>query len=448
MSTRPTPSDRDRRQILSLAWPVILNNLLLTFVWIVDMVMVGRLGPTAVAAVGVSGQMFNMVMAITLAVTTGTISLVARYIGAGDKGRASAVLGQSLLLGVVLSGFLMLPVLVWSEGLFRLFGAEASVTRVGAPYLRIVAAGTIFLVAALVSASALRGAGDTKTPLIVSVAANLVNVFLNYALIFGKFGMPRLEVAGAGIATVTAFVLEAVTFLVLLRRGSLVLNLPKGSFRLEREMAAKTLRIGSPSAVEQGIIQAGYLWYMSVITGYGTDPLAAYMIGVNIMSLSFMPGFGFSVAASALVGQSLGANRPEAAESQGWECSKMALWVMSAVGVALFAAARPIALIYVSDARVVALTAEFVRILAVCQPAMALHMSLAGSLVGAADTRWPLYGSFIGMYLVRMPLALLAAHAFGLSITWIWLIILADHYGKALVLFLRFLSGRWKGIAV
>jgi putative MATE family efflux protein len=412
------------------------------------MVMVGRLGPSAVAAVGVSGQMFNMVMAMTLAVTTGTIALVARYTGAGEKDRASAVLGQSLLLGAIVSGFLMLPVLVWGEGLFRLFGAEASVTRVGAPYLRIVAAGTVFLVAALVSSSALRGAGDTKTPLIVSVAANLVNVFLNYALIFGKFGMPRLEVAGAGIATVTAFVLEAVTFLALLRRGSLVLSLPKGSLRLEREIAAKTLRIGSPSAVEHGIIQAGYLWYMSVITGYGTDPLAAYMIGVNIMSLSFMPGFGFSVAASALVGQSLGAKQAEAAESLGWECSKMALWVMSGVGVALFAAARPIALIYVSDARVVALTAEFVRILALCQPAMALHMALTGALVGAADTRWPLYGSFMGMYLVRMPLALLAAHAFGLSITWIWLIILADHYGKALVLFLRFLSGRWRTIAV
>ena len=276
----------------------ILNNILLTFVWIIDMVMVGRLGPTAVAAVGVSGQMFNLIMAVSMAVTTGTIALAARFTGAAETEKANAVLGQSLVLGVLLSVFLIVPGFIGSQSLFRLFGAEASVIRVGAPYLRIVLAGTAFLVAALVSSSALRGAGDTRTPLIISVAANVVNMLLNYALIFGKFGMPRLEVVGAGIATVVAFFLEAAAFLVLFRKGTLILALSRKAFRLEREMAARLFRIGAPSAVEQGIVQIGFLWYMAVIARYGTNPLAAYMIGVNIMSLSFMPGFGFSVAAS------------------------------------------------------------------------------------------------------------------------------------------------------
>jgi len=434
--------------ILSLAWPVIINNILLTFVWMVDMIMVGRLGPTAVAAVGVSGQMFNMVMAITLAVTTGTIALVARFTGAREKEKANTVLGQSLLMGAVFSVVLMLPGLAGSEHFFRLFGAEASVAEIGVPYLRIVLAGTIFLVIALVSSSALRGAGDTKTPLIISVAANLIHVVLNYALIFGKFGMPRLEVTGCGIATATTFVLEALAFLVLLRRGNLALSLPKRMFAVEKDIAKKTLRIGTPSAIEQGIMQLGYLWYLAIITRYGTEPLAAYTIGVNIMSLSFMPGFGFSVAASALVGQHLGAKEGGLAASKGRECVRIALWAMSAIGVVLFLAARPIALVYVTDARVVELTALFVRILAVCQPAMALHMTLAGALVGAADTRWPLYASFIGMYFIRIPLALFAAYGLGLSITWIWLIILADHYGKSAVLIFRFLSGKWRQIAI
>jgi putative MATE family efflux protein len=210
----------------------------------------------------------------------------------------------------------------------------------------------------------------------------------------------------------------------------------------------KTLRIGSPTAIEQGLLQLGYLWYLAMVTRYGTDPLAAYTIGVNIMSLSFMPGFGFSVAASTLVGQSLGAKDPDAAASQGWKCSTMALWTMSAIGVLLFIAARPTALIYVSEEGVVAHTANFVRILAACQPAMALHYSLSGALIGAADTRWPLYGSFVGMYLIRLPLALVATYILGVSIIWIWLIILADHYAKAVVLSLRFLSGKWKRIAL
>ncbi len=438
----------DRKLILSLAWPVILNNLLLTFVWMVDMVMVGRLGSTAVAAVGVSGQMFNIIMAITLAVTTGTVALVARYTGANESESANTVLGQSLLLAVIFSIFLMIPPLAASETFFRVFGAEADVSRVGAPYLRIVSVGTIFIVIALVCSSALRGAGDTKTPLVISVSANVLKIVLNYFLIFGKLGAPKLGVTGAAIATVIAFFAEAAACLVVLSGGKAVLTLPRRFFRLEKEIAVKTLRIGSPSAIDQGLMQLGYLWYLAVVTRYGTGPLAAYTIGVNIMSLSFMPGFGFSVAASTLVGQALGAKKHDVAASQGWECSKMALWTMSLVGVILFVAARQTALIYVSEGGVVAHTANFVRILALCQPAMAIHYSLTGALIGAADTRWPLYGSFVGMYLFRLPLAMLASYILGLNVIWIWLVILADHYAKALVLSLRFLSGKWKRIAV
>jgi putative MATE family efflux protein len=444
----PASATKLRKQIFSLAWPVILNNILLTFVWIIGMIMVGKLGSTAVAAVGISGQMFNMVMAITLAVTTGTIALVARYIGSKEKERADAVLGQSLLLSLLLSAALTIPTFVMSESFFRLFKADPAVMQVGVPYLRVVAASTVFLVIGLVCSAALRGAGDTKTPLIITVAANVVNVGINYVLIFGKLGMPALGVVGAGIAALVTYFLEAVAFLFLLMRGKLALSLSLKTLRFERVLMLRTIRIGTPSAIEQGLLQLGFLWYMGVITRYGTEPLAAYTIGVNIMSLSFMPGFGFSVAASALVGQSLGAKEAASASSQGWECTRLATWTMSVLGVILFLAARPTALVYVDEPAVVAQTADFVRILALCQPAMAIHYALTGALTGAADTRWPLYGSMIGMFLIRLPLALLVSRVLGLGVNWVWLIILADHYGKALVLALRFASGKWKAIKV
>jgi putative MATE family efflux protein len=412
------------------------------------MIMVGRLGPTAVASVGVSGQMFNMILAVSLAVTNGTIALVARYVGAEENDLACDVLGQSLVLGVILSVPLMMPGVFAGAWLFRFFGAEPSVAEVGVPYLRLVMLGTPFLVITLVVSSALRGAGDTKTPLYISVTANVFNMILNYALIFGKFGLPRLEVFGAGIATITTISLEAAAFAIILWKGNLVLSLPRKLLHLERTVAFKIFRIGTPSAIEQGVIQGARLWYMAIIAQYGTDPLAAYMIGVSILSLSFMPGFGFSVAASTLVGQSLGAKEPAAAESYGWEATKLATIVMSLLGLVLFVAARPIALIYVKEESVIAFTVIFVRILAVCQPAMGIGFTLGGALVGAADTRWPLYSSLVGMYLFRMPLALLAAEVFGLDITWVWMVILADHYGKAVILFLRFLSGKWKKIEV
>jgi putative MATE family efflux protein len=449
--TKPSiPPGSSRSQILTLAWPVILNNLLLTFVWIVDMMMVGRLGPQAVAAVGVSGQMFNMVMVISLAVSNGTIALVARYIGAEEPEQANTVLGQSLVLGTILSIPLMLPGILAAENLFEFFGAEAEVVDVGVPYLRLVLLGTPLIVAALVVSSALRGAGDTKTPLVISVAANVINLILNYALIFGKFGLPRLEVFGAGIATLIAFFIEAVAFVLVVWKGDLVLSLPRKLFRLEKDIVRKILRIGSPTALESGCIQGGMLWYMSIISLYGTDPLAAYLIGVSIMSLSFMPGFGFSVAASTLVGQSLGAKEPEKAAAYGWEAMRLGAIVMFLIGVVLFVAAQPIGLIYVDEESVIAYIVIFVRILAMCQLGMAVTFTLTGALIGAADTRWPLYASFVGMFLIRIPLAIVAAYVLGVSITcgvsitWVWMITLADHYGRAAILFHRFLSGKWK----
>jgi putative MATE family efflux protein len=442
------PTGSSRKQILSLAWPVILNNVLLTFVWIVDMAMVGRLGSEAVASVGLSGQLFNMVMAITLAVTSGTVALVARYTGAEDKDRANSVLGQSLLMGAMLAVPLMLPGVLAGKELFELFGAEAAVTEVGLPYLRLIMLGVPFIILALVVAAALRAAGDTKTPLVISVVANVFNMVLNYLLIFGKFGLPRLEVYGAGIATIISFALESVAFMLVLWKGSLVLSLPEKLLRLERAMALNIFRIGLPSAVQAGITQVGMLWYMSVITRYGTDPLAAYMIGVSILSLSFMPGVGFSVAASTLVGQSLGAGKPAAAASYGWGAMRMAIVVMSILGFVLFVGARQVALFYVKEESVISFIVIFVRILAICQPGIAVSMTISGALVGAADTRWPMYSSFIGMYLIRVPLALLATNVLDVSVMWVWMVILVDHNVRASVVFLRFLSGKWKNVKV
>jgi putative MATE family efflux protein len=412
------------------------------------MAMVGRLGSDAVASVGLSGQLFNMVMAITLAVTSGTVALVARYIGAEDKDRACSVLGQSLLLGAMLAVPLMLPGVLAGEKLFELFGTEAAVADVGVPYLRLIMLAIPFIILTLVVAAALRAAGDTKTPLVISVAANVFNMILNYVLIFGKFGFPRLEVYGAGIATIISIALESVAFLLILWKGNLVLSLPEKLLRLERDTALSIFRIGLPSAVQAGITQFGMLWYMSVIVRYGTDPLAAYVIGVSILSLSFMPGVGFSVAASTLVGQSLGAEKPAAAASYGWVAMRMAIIVMSILGIVLFFGARQVALIYVKEESVIAFVVIFVRILALCQPGIAVNMTLSGGLAGAADTRWPMYSSFIGMYCVRVPLALAAVHLLEVSVTWVWMVIFADHNIRASVVFFRFLSGKWQNIKV
>jgi putative MATE family efflux protein len=437
------PHPIDSRSIFRLAWPVILTNLLTTAVQWVDLLMVARLGKQTVAAVGLASFLITLLWAVMMALQTGTQIMVAQAYGAGER----RVIDRTVQLAIVLGGIFALALSAFFYGpgkqslvtAFLAFDVEPEVARIGTIYLSITLIMLSGMVISLVGQAALRAVGDTRTPLWLTGAANLLNIVFNYALIFGKFGMPELGVAGAAWGTVLARGIEAVLYLVLLYSGRLAIELRMSRFAFDWQVLKRLAALGSPAALEQMVFSVGQLIYQAVIASYGTNALAAYQIGVILLQAAFMPGLGISVAATTLVGQWVGAGDDGQAQLAGTRCRHLALILMSVMGVVFFFAAGPFARLVIDDPGVVALAVLFIRTLAVAQPFMAIHFAMAGALRGAGAVKAPLLGAVFGMYLGRLPISAAAAFVFGWPIHFAFVGMMLDHITRA-----GYLHGRWR----
>ncbi len=437
-----------RRTILELAWPAILGNLMQTVVNMVDLVMVGRLGAAAVAAVGLGGQMQWFLNALMIAISVGTTALVARFIGARQRKDAEHVLVQSIILVLLLASFLTVFWYIFAEKALLLIGASEEVAELGSTYIRVVFLTTPSIFLIFISQGALRGAGDTKTPMKVGVAMNLINVVLNYVLIFGKFGFPALGVRGAGIATAIAFVWASLMYVVIFFSGRFVLRIRRSTFTFDVDMVKRILRIGIPTGIERITMSSSMIFYVSIVAGFGTTALAAHQIGLRVESLSYMPGFGFAVAATALVGQNLGAKKPEIAEESGWEAAKLCAVLMGVVGLFMVLFPKPMARLFVSEPEVVDLAAWYLRIVGVSEPPLAMIFTLAGGLRGAGETRSPLIISVFGLWAFRIPLAYFLGVILGWGPIGAWTAMTIDTFVRGGLYIYRFKAGKWKEVNV
>jgi len=437
---RPPPG------IWQLAWPAITANLLASLVGIVDMKIVGALGAPAVAAVTTGNRIFFILQALLMAVTAGTTALVARAWGAGDQDEAERVARASLWLCVAIALAMSALALAIPERLAGVFRVDAEAVTLAAVFIRWQAPFQIAVAVSFALGAALRAAGDTRTPLWIGALGNVVNVFFAYALVYGKLGLPALGVAGAALAGGIAFAAGAVVLSGLWTRGRLLLGRGGG---LREAFANGRLRrivdIGYPAGIEQLVWQGGFVAFLWIVSLYGTGAYAAYGIGVSLLSFSFVIGFGFSIAASTLVGQSLGAGDPAGASRAGWRAMRLSMTAMTAFGLAIVLAARPLARLMIDDARVVDLTVAFIYVLGSVQPLMAIEAALGGALRGAGDTRFPLFAVFAGLIGARVPLAAFFAWR-EWPVEWIYGALIADYVVKALLLTTRFRSGRWQHV--
>lgn len=442
-----TPPERLRREIWALSWPVILSFALDSILGLIAMLMVGRLGAEAVGAVGLGTQVLGAVRAGIAAVGTGTIALVARDIGAGDRAHAGEVMTQSVVFGVMVSSLIAIPVIVFARQALALFRVTGPMADMGARYLQVVMLSEPFQGVFLMCASALRGAGDTRTPLWIGAIIDLFAIGANYVLIFGKLGLPAYGVDGSALATLIALGLGALLFFWALSLRDSVLHFNWRRLRPDFALARRILRVGYPAAIEQLVIQFGFFAYVAFVAGYGDKPVAAYFIGVRILALSFLPGFGFSAAAATLVGQGLGARDRAFSRRAGWETTLMAVLMMSGLGLVIYIFARQIAVLFIADPAVIALTVTFMYALGAAQPLMAVDWTLTGALRGAGDSQFPLFASVAGFYGLRLALTVLIAHYHG-PVSWIWWSLLADYLMRSALKSARFRSGRWAEVEV
>ncbi len=436
--------------VWELAWPSMTLFALQSLVGLVDFVFVGSLGRNAVAGVGVASQIFFFLFAVLAMVTTGGLAVVARDWGAGDRGEADRTLRISVGLGVLLATVALFAIPA-SEAIVSLFGVRDEVVAVGGSYLRILLPFAPAFAFGMVLATCLRGVGDVRTPLAIGIVTNAVNVVGNWALIFGHLGAPALGTDGSALASGLAYSTGAAIYALLWLRNGLAV--PRGPWLegLSWGRSWRILRIGLPTSAEQIVWQIGLFLFLRIVAGYGTEALAAYLIGVRILSFSFVPGVGFSMAAATLVGQHLGAGRPEAAAQAGWRASRACMAVMACAGLSIVLGARPLAEMFgAAGTRTVDLTVWFIYILGAAQPLMALEFALGGALRGAGDTRFPLLSILTGLFAVRLAGALLVSRWLdpGGSVVPVWSCLLADYAVKAALLSARFARGRWRDVRV
>ena len=436
ISPQPRPSSRKR--VFDLAWPVIGESFLETMLMVVDTWMVARLSIAAVAGVGTSVQVMYFVTAALMALSVGSNVLVAQAYGAGKLADAARLARQSIVWSLLLSIPLAILGIFLAAPIMALFRAEADVTRIGIEYLQVSMATVVALVVLLIGGGALRGLGDSQTPMRVTALANVVNVFLNYGLIFGLAGLPALGAVGSAWGTFLSRLLAAVLLLYVMWRGRQGVSIAGRSGWLpDFKVASSVLKVGVPAALEQALISAGFTAMTMVVASLGTAALAAHRIALNALSLSFLPGFGFAIAATALVGQSVGAKEPQ----QGAEAAAIAtrwatIW-MGAMGIVSLLFADPIMRLFSQEPEVVRGGAAAIRIVALAQPFWAVLFVQSGALRGLGNTVFPLRTNTAGIWTAMGIAGLLVSFLDG-GIVHVWGAFLITSPVTATILWRRF----------
>ncbi|MEN8181396.1 MAG: MATE family efflux transporter [Myxococcota bacterium] len=448
----PSPSDLAPEQhdgygeIWRLAWPVIASQMLAYAVNLIDIAMVGRLGRDALAAVGYATQVFFLVQSIFFAVSFACVALMARALGAGEPARARQALAASLLVASSVAILLSATALSLPREILGLLQAPPEIVERAVPYFRLVLGSSLLLAIAVVYESGLRAAKDTRTPMVIGGAVTLVKILLNAVLIFGAFGFPRLELAGAGIATVASQVVAVLLFLAVSRRPRIgeALALRSRDLVAARPLLADVVRISLPAIGERVVMNLAMMSYFAILGGYGSAAVAAYTVGVRVLAFSWIPGTGFSAAASTLVGQALGARAHAAATRAGWRAVRMGLATSIVLGIVCAVAREPLGRLFTPDEGVVAALGPFMLVLAIAQPFLGLHFTLAGALRGAGDTMTPLLAATLGNWGFRVPLAALCALVLHTDIVFVWGALFFDHVARTVWLTIVYQRGRWQ----
>lgn len=436
------------QEIIQITWPAFIELVMSTLFGMVDMMMVGRLSPAAIAAVGLTNQPVRLLMAIFAAVNIGTTTLVAWNIGAKKLENARSVTRQILVINTIL-GIMMGALGVFSaRPIIRFMGAKPDTIDTATLYFQIISSGLVFQAITMGITASLRGAGETKIPMLYNVGSNLLNVFGNYVLIYGKLGFPQLGVAGAAISTTCSMLIACLIglYVIYFSRQSRISLKIKDDYRLDLDTVKKVFSIGLPAAMEQFVLQSGLILFARTVSSLGTSSFAAHQIGLNISGLSFAPSMAFGVAATTLVGQSLGADEEEKAERYAQVVHKLAIGVACFIGLMYILFSHQLAQLYTSDFGVAALAGTVLKILALGLPGQSTQLSLSGALRGAGDTMYPLYASMLGIWVFRVFMAYIFVKIFHWGLIGAWIAFALDQYTRSLVIYFRFRSGKWKTI--
>lgn len=413
-----------------------------------DVFFVSRLGAAAVATVGLTESMMIVIYTIAMGLAISATAVVARRIGEKDSDGAARAAVQGITLGVVISGVLALVGAILAPKLLVVMGASPDVIETGTNFTRILLGGSITAFMLFVINAVLRGAGDAAVAMRVLWFANAINIVLGPMLIFGVGPFPELGVTGAAIATTTGRGLGVLYALTRLVRGSGHLSIRREHIALEFETMKSMLRMSATSTFQVLVGSMSWILLVNLIAKFGSVALAGYTIAVRLVMFAMLPAFGLGNAAATMVGQSLGAKDPDRAEKAVWTATRYNVWFLGLMGAVFFLGAPFIIGAFTSDPEVLHVGVRGLRIMSVGFPLYALGMSLEQAFNGAGDVNTPTWINIIVFWLFEIPLAwFLAKHT-----SWEWqaifISVLAAYSFLAVLAFVVFRRGGWKGVRV
>lgn len=433
-----------RKQVVSLAIPVVLSSLLQRSVGIVDIFLVGGLGAPAIAAVGLAQIMVFVAMSVSWGINTGATVLVAQLWGAERKREAAQAAYQGMVMAIAASLVIMLLGNLFAGHMAGLLGAGPDVQKILLEYTPIIFTFILFTISINVLSGIMHGTGDTKTPLYATVIVNILHVVVAYPLIYGKFGFPALGVKGAAIAIAVSELMGA-AFLLARSLGKRYIVVSR---QFDMRLTVMAISVGWPIFVDRLLQNTGSLLFAKVVLLYGTAVYAAHQVGLAIEAFSFMPGYGIAVAAATVVGQNLGAGRPQEARLSAGEAYRLAVLLMAGMGLLFFFFPYLLMRLFTNDAEVIRYGILYMKIVAFAQIPLAMTMVLGGSLRGAGDTGFIMFATIAGMWLVRLPFAAFLAVFVDASIRTVWSVMILDWIVRMWLLSWRYRKLSWGRIDI
>jgi putative MATE family efflux protein len=418
--------------------------MIITGIIFADILFLARLGTEVIAGVGVAVTLFRVFYEVFNSVAVASTTVVAQAVGAGNLDLARRGAAQSVLLAVALGVVSGAVGVFVASGAMALMGTDGLVKQSGAAYMRINLLASPFYAVTLAGGGVLKGAGDTRTPMLYTLVSSCLKIVLTAGLVFGLWGLPALGVVGAALATLLGYALGAVLVLLKLRRGFHGISLDVRALLPDKSLLKRIVALAWPVAGERMFMRVGFVFYMRVVAALGTVALAANQIALRLESISLTLGFGFTVAATTLVGQAVGRRDLKGAVAGARATTRFSVITMGSVTVLLLMVRHLAVGMFSPGAGVRDLAVTCLIIGAFELPAFGVLFTFAGALRGAGDTRSPMMVALVGTFLFRLPLVYLLGIGLGLGLRGIWYGTLLDWIGRAVIMYLIFRRGHWK----
>ena len=433
----------------NMSWPCAFEAVLVSLVGSIDIMMVGGLGAEAIAAVGLTNQPKFVLLAMIFSLNVGVTAIVARRKGAEDFKGANSCLKQSIILSFIISLIMAISGYIFANEIMLFAGAGEDVINDSVAYYKILMVSIVFTSLSLTINAAQRGVGNTKISMRTNVVANIVNLIFNYFLINGIWIFPRLEVRGAAIATTLGSIVGFLMSVFSVYYNTRILDLRgKGNWKFDKATMKAFLSISGSSVVEQVFMRIGFFSFAIIVAALGTIAFATHQICMNVINLSFCFGDGLSAAAASLVGQNLGAKRPDKAKIYGKTGQRMAFIVSTVLFFVFILARKQIIMLFNSVEHIVSLGGMIMIIIAFTTHAQTSQTVYNGCLRGAGDTKFVALISFISIALIRPGLAWILCFPANLGLKGAWIALFADQTMRYILGKKRFDSGKWTKIKI